>query len=135
MIYVSLKNILNEQYLSGRIANKYNLANGNLALVLNDANSGERYLIEFKTKSYGPCLNNLFGLINEPFKKKADYLEQLLTPGQEVDLAVSDTKGPIKQAYWVYSVSDPSGKQTQHPKTEMPYGMNVSPQPGSYLHH
>ena len=48
--------------------------------------------------------DNLFGL-TEPFSGKTEYLDKLIGKDDCVELTLSYSKGPFRQAYRVYSVS------------------------------
>jgi|GEM_PF-5456096 len=96
--------LIREQKIQGRVADKYRLENGNLGLIIEEE-SGQRYSVELQTRSAKPCLANLYGLIDEPFKGKDEYLDRLIKEGDQIDLRVGYRQGPLKIGYGLRSVS------------------------------
>ena len=102
---MSLLDLLRQEYVKGKVIDKYSLRNGNIGLVLEDGNKGRRYHVEFRDNYKGPSLDNLFGLLKEPFSGKTEQLDRLIKKGDFIDLTVSYSKGPLRQAYYIHSVS------------------------------
>jgi len=101
---VSLLDFLRQEYVRGKVVDKYSLANGNIGLVVDDVSSHRRYHVEFRDGYKGPGVDNLFGL-TEPFSGKTEYLDKLIGKDDSVELALSYSRYPFRQAYRVYSVS------------------------------
>jgi hypothetical protein len=116
---MSLLDLLRQEYLKARVVDKYRLDNGNVGLIVEDA--GKRYHVEFKDGGKGPCLDNLFGLLNDPFSGKTEHVDRLINEGDTVELTVSYSKSPLRQAYYVHSVSRQAA-YNKSPKTiHLPY--------------
>jgi hypothetical protein len=103
--------VFRHEYVNGKVVDKYRLKNGNLGLVLEDAATRRRYHVEFKDNYKGPSSDNLFGLLKEPFAGKTEYLDKLVEEGDNIDLTLSYSKGPFREAYYVYSVSSPQPRR------------------------
>ena len=101
---MSLLDFLRQEYVRGKVVDKYSLANGNVGLIIDDDSTHKRYHVEFRDGYRGPGVENLFGL-TEPFSGKTEYLDKLIGKDDFVELALSYSKGPFRQAYRVYSVS------------------------------
>ncbi len=99
---MSLLDLFRQEYVRGRVVDKYGLRNGNVGLIVDDDSSRKRYHVEFCDGGRG--VENLFGLI-EPFSGKTEYLDKLIGKDDCVELTLSYSKGPFRQAYRVYSVS------------------------------
>ena len=99
-----ITDLFRDEKITGIILNKYKLKSGNIGVIVEDEDY-RRYSIEFKTDSTGPCYDNLYGFINEPFKGKGDYIDKLINNGNYVEMTVSYTKGPVRNAYRLHSVS------------------------------
>ena len=102
---MSLLDLLRQEYVKGKVVDKYRISNGNIGLVLEDGNKGKRYHVEFRDNYKGPSLDNLFGLLKEPFSGKTEQLNRLINQGDYVELTMSYSKGPLRQAYYIHSVS------------------------------
>ena len=112
---MSLLDYFRGETVRGKVVDKYNLKNGNIGLIIDDYNSHERYHVEFKDGYRGPTVENLFGLVKEPFSKKTEYLDKLIEKKDSVELTVSYSKRPFREAYRLYSVSrSPSYKRPQN---------------------
>ena len=118
---MSLLDLLRQEYVKGKIIDKYSLRNGNIGLVLEDRNKGTRYHIEFRDNYKGPSLDNLFGLLKEPFSGKTEKLDRLIHEGDFVDLTVSYSKGPLRQAYYIHSVSSAPTYGRSNRVVNLPY--------------
>jgi hypothetical protein len=92
--------------VKGKVLDKYTLNNGNLGLVVEGA--GKRYHVEFKGTNTKLCLENLFGLLNDPFAGKTEQVDRLIEKGDSVELTVSYSKGPLRKAYRIHSVYPPA---------------------------
>jgi hypothetical protein len=102
---MSLLDYFGQEYVRGKVVDKYNLKNGNIGLIIDDYSSHKRYHVEFKDGYKGPSAENLFGIMKEPFSEKTEYLDKLIDKDDSVELTVSYSKGPFRQAYRLYSVS------------------------------
>ena len=119
---MSLLDIFRQEYVNGKVVDKYRLENGNLGLVVEDAATRRRYHVEFKDNYRGPEAENLFGLLKEPFAAKTEYLDKLVKDGDQVELTLSYSRGPFREAYYLHSVSRSEPKQySQRPLIELPY--------------
>jgi hypothetical protein len=94
-----------QEYVHGKVVDKYKLNNGNLGVIVEDAATHRRYHVEFKDNYKGPSSENLFGLLKEPFAGKTEYLDHLVEQGDSIDLTLSYARGPFREAYYVHSVS------------------------------
>ena len=120
---MSLLDYFRGETVRGKVVDKYSLKNGNIGLVIEDNNSYERYHVEFKDGYEGPRAENLFGLMKEPFSEKAEYLDRLIEKNDSIELTMSYSKGPFRQAYQLNSVSKiPFYRRTQHNRA--PYSLN-----------
>jgi len=127
-----LLDILRQEYLRGRVVDKYRLSNGNIGLIVEDGNMGRRYHIEFKDRYKQPSIENLFGLLKYPFEGKTENVERLVSEGDYVELTVSYSKGPIREAYYLHSVSRPPVHKNQTKVLSLPYSSYTHGQTGQY---
>ena len=81
------------------------MKNGDIALVVEEEGADRRYHVEFRDSYEGPWLDNLYGLLKEPFGGKTEYLDRLISRNDTVELTVSYSKRPFREAYRVHSVS------------------------------
>jgi hypothetical protein len=102
---MSLIDLFRQEYVRGKVLNKYSLYNGNLGLIIDDYSTHKRYHVEFKDGYKGPGFDNLYGVLKEPFSSKTQYLDNLIRAGDHIELSMSYSKGPFRQAYRLYSVS------------------------------
>jgi hypothetical protein len=102
---MSILDLFRQEYVNGKVAGKYRLENGNLGLIVEDAATRRRYHVEFRDNYKGPSSENLFGLLKEPFAGKTEYLDKLVAEGDNIDLTLSYSRGPFREAYHVHSVS------------------------------
>jgi hypothetical protein len=125
---MSLLDILRQEYVRGRVIDKYRMRNGNIGLVIEDERARKRYNVEFKDRYEGPCIENLFGLLNDPFSDKTEHVDKLVKNGDKIELALSYSKGPFMDAYMIYSVSHPNDRQSPYERiqnvTGLPYARN-----------
>jgi hypothetical protein len=120
---MSLLNYFRQETVRGKVVDKYNLKNGNIGLIIDDYNSHERYHVEFRDGYKGPRAENLFGLMKEPFSEKSEYLDRLIEKNDSIELTMSYSKGPFRQAYQLNSVSKiPFYRRPQHNRA--PYSLN-----------
>ena len=110
---MSLFDLFRQEHIKGKVIDKYRLENGNIALIVEQENTGRRYNVEFNDGYKGARLENLFGLWDEPFSGKTEYLEKLVSKYDYVDLVVSYSKWPLRQAYRLLGVS---GEPNYHRK-------------------
>ena len=102
---MSLLDYFRQEYVRGKVVDKYSLKNGNIGLIIDDYGTQKRYHVEFRDGYKGPSAENLFGIVKEPFSKKTEYLDKLIDKDDSVELTVSYSKGPFRQAYRLHSVS------------------------------
>ena len=105
---MSLLDILRQDFVKGRVVDKYRLGNGNLGLVINGQGDGRRYHVEFEDGRERPNFYNLYGLLKKPFSGKTDHVDKLVKEGDVIELSTSYSKGPFRQAYRIYNVSKPT---------------------------
>jgi len=122
---MSLLDVFRQEYVDGKVLDKYRLENGNLGLIVEDAATRRRYHVEFRDEYKGPSAENFFGLLKEPFARKTEYLDSLVNDGDQVELTLSYSRGPFREAYYVHSVSrlEPSQALYRSPSKliELPY--------------
>ena len=122
---MSLLDVFRQEYVDGKVLDKYRLENGNLGLVVEDAATRRRYHVEFRDGYKGPSAENFFGLLKEPFAGKTEYLDNLVKEGDDIDLTLSYSRGPFRDAYYVHSVSRSEPSQTLYRSPskliELPY--------------
>jgi hypothetical protein len=111
---MSVLDLFRNEYVHGKVVDKYRLNNGNLGLIVEDAATRMRYHVEFRDGYKGPSSENLFGLLKEPFAGKTVYLDHLVEQGDSIDLTLSYSKGPFKEAYYVHSVSRAEPKRAAY---------------------
>lgn len=121
---MSLLDYFRQEYVSGKVVDKYSLKNGNVGLVIDDYSSHKRYHVEFRDGYKGPSAKNLFGIVKEPFSEKTEYLDKLIEKDDSVELTVSYSKGPFRQAYQLYSVSKSPSYQRSQNLNRTPYKLS-----------
>ena len=119
---MSLLDYLRQETVRGKVVDKYNLKNGNIGLIVDDYNSHKRYHVEFKDGYKDPSAENLFGLVKNPFSNKTEYVDKLIEKDDTVELTVSYSKGPFREAYQLHSVS--RSPSYQRPRNRNTYGLN-----------
>ena len=117
---MSLLDIFRQEYVRGKVIDKYILKNGNIGLIIDDYSTHKRYHVEFRDGYKGPSAENLFGILKEPFSKKTEYLDKLIDKGDSIGMTLSYSKGPFREAYRLHSVS-------RNPVCERPKNMNQTP--------
>ena len=125
---MSLLDLLRQEYVTGRVLDKYTLANGHIGLVLEDSASSKRYHVEFKDRYRGPGIENLYGLLKFPFDQKIEQVDKLINKGDQVGLTLSYSRGPIREAYHIHSVSRPQPKKSYN-RTRVSYAYAVRYRP------
>jgi hypothetical protein len=118
---MSFFDLFRQEYVRGKVFDKYTLSDGNLGLVVEREDNHRRYHVEFKDGYKGPSLDNLYGLLKEPFGSKTEYLDRLINKNDVVELTVSYSKGPLRQAYRIHSVSGPADYKTPRDLVKLPY--------------
>lgn len=115
--------VFRQEYVNGKVMDKYRLENGNLGLIVEDAANQRRYHVEFKDNYKGPSAENMFGLMKEPFARKTEYLDKLVKYGDRIELTLSYSRGPFREAYYLHSVSRSEVRRGyyQRPLIELPY--------------
>jgi hypothetical protein len=111
---MSLLDGFRQEYVDGMVVDKYRLGNGNLGLIVKDAATDRCYHVEFKDNYTGASTENLFGLLKEPFAGKTEYLDKLIREGDNIDLMLSYSRGPFREAYYLHSVSRSNAGKTPH---------------------
>jgi hypothetical protein len=104
---MSLIDLLRQDYVKGRVIDKYRLDNGNDGLVVEDGATSKRYHVEFKDNGKGAGIENLFGLLNDPFSGKTEHVDRLSKEGDAIELTVSYSKGPLREACFIHSAYGP----------------------------
>jgi len=102
---MSVLDLFRNEYVHGKVVDKYMLENSNLGLIVEHAATRRRYHVELRDGYKGPSSENLFGLLKEPFAAKTEYLDRLVEEGGNIDLTLSYSQGPFREAYYVHSVS------------------------------
>jgi len=102
---MSLLDLLKQEYVKGKVIDKYRLNNGNVGLVVEQAGTGRRYNVRFRDDYKGACVENLFGLLNDPFSCKTEHVDRLVNAGDSIELTMSYSKDPFREAYRIHSVS------------------------------
>jgi hypothetical protein len=105
---MSVFDLLRQEYVKGKVVGKYRLGNGNVGLVVEQQGTNRRYHVQFRDDYSRPCIENLYGLLNDPFAGKTKALERLISEGDQVELTLSYSKGPFRESYRVHSVSRPN---------------------------
>ena len=118
---MSLLDILRQEYVKGRVMDKYKLHNGNVGMIVEDSLSQKRYHVEFKDRGKNPGIENLFGLLKLPFDGKTEYMDRLINKGDSVELTLSYSKGPLREAYSIHSVSNVPAYQNSGNFRHFPY--------------
>ena len=122
---MSVLDLFRNEYVNGKVVNKYSPENGNPGMVVEDAATRRRYHVEFRDNYKGPSSENLFGLLKEPFAGKTEYLDKLVEEGDSIGLTLSYSRGPFREAYYVHSVSRAEPRRTPYRSTtkliELPY--------------
>lgn len=101
---MALWDLFRTQYMKGKVIDKYRLDNGNIGVIVESQIDRKRYHVEFKDGYKGPTTENLFGLVKDPFVGKSEYLDKLVGKGNSIELTMSYSKTPIRQAYQLHSV-------------------------------
>ena len=120
-VTMSLLDYFRGEYVKGRVVDKYSLGNRNIGLIIDDIGANKRYHVEFKDGYKGPGINNLFGLLKDPFSSKTESIDKLVEKGDSIGLTVSYSKGPFRQAYKIHYVSGASPYKTKAKRTDFPY--------------
>ncbi len=85
---------------------KYRLENGNVGLIIDQDGTHNRYHVQFRddyrTRS---CVENLFGLLKDPFSGKTEHLDRLVNKGDYIELTARYSRGPFRETYRLHSVS------------------------------
>jgi len=120
---MSIFDVFRQEYVQGRVVDKYRLNNGNLGLIVEDAATHRHYHVEFRDGYKGREAENLFGLLKEPFAGKTEYLDKLVREGDNIDLTLSHSRAPFREAYYVHSVSraEPKRGYSKRPLSELFY--------------
>jgi hypothetical protein len=119
---MSLLDLFRQEYVRGKVVDKYSLKNGNIGVIIDDYSTHKRYHVEFRDGYKGPSAENLFGIVKEPFSKKTEYLDKLIEKDDSVELTVSYSKGPFREAYRLHSVS--RSPAYHRPQNRIPYRLN-----------
>ena len=60
---MSLLDLLRQEYVRGKVVDKYSLSNGNVGLIIDDYGTHKRYHVDFKDGYKGRSAENLFGIM------------------------------------------------------------------------
>jgi len=101
---MSLLDLLRQEYVKGKVVDKYRLENGNVGLIIAQNGTNRRYHVHFRDDYRGPSIEDLFGLLKEPFSGKSEYVDRLVNKGDYVELTASYSRGPFREAYRLHSV-------------------------------
>ena len=115
---MSILDLLRQEYVKGKVIDKYRLNNGNIGLVVEQLGTNKRYHVEFRDDYRGPCVENLFGLLNDPFSRKTEHVERLINEGDSIELTLSYSRGPFREAYRIHAVSGPKPRQMPYKNTQ-----------------
>ena len=121
---MSLLDLLRQEYLKGRVIDKYRLPDGNIGLIIDPDGTRKRYHVRFVDDYRSrPCIENLFGLLKDPFSGKTEYLDKLINKGDYIELTASYSKSPFREAYRIHSVlrREPNNNARRLPYRQ-PYG-------------
>ncbi len=105
---MSLLDLLRQEYVKGKVVDKYRLENGNVGLIIAQDGTNRRYHVQFRDDYRGPGIDNLFGLLKEPFSGKSEYVDRLVNKDDYVELTASYSRGPFREAYRLHSVQSAS---------------------------
>ncbi len=86
------------QNINGKVVDKYKFENNNIGVIVED-DYGKRCSIEFQASYSKPCLDNLYGLLDEPFRGKRESLDKLIKKGDYIGVNVNYSENPIRSAY------------------------------------
>jgi len=118
---MSLLDMLRQEYVKGRVVDKYRLENGNVGLIIVRDGTYKRYHVQFRDGYGGSCIENLFGLLREPFSGKTGHVDRLVSKGDYIELTASYSRGPFREAYRVHSVSKRPGYNNPRRSRNAPY--------------
>ena len=118
---MSLLDYLRQDYVRGTVIDKYRLSSGNIGMVVEEENSKKKYHVEFKDNYKGPSIENLFGLLKYPFENKTEPVERLINEGDSVELTVSYSKGPMREAYYLHSIYRNQAYRNPEKMINLPY--------------
>ena len=118
---MSLLDYLRQDYVRGTVIDKYRLSSGNIGMVVEDEDSKKKYHVEFKDNYRGPSIENLFGLLKYPFENKTEPVERLINEGDSVELTVSYSKGPMREAYYLHSIYRNQAYRNPEKMINLPY--------------
>lgn len=90
---MSVLDLFRNEYVNGKVVDKYKLNNGNLGMVVEDAATRRRYHVEFRDGYRGPSSDNLFRLLKEPLAGKTEYLDHLVEEGDSIGLTLCYPRG------------------------------------------
>ena len=93
---MAILDIFYQQYIEGKVLDKYRLENGNIGVIVENNIDRQRYHVEFNDGK--PELNNLYGLFKTSFEQQSDSLDKLITKGDYVGVTLSYNRSPFKQA-------------------------------------
>lgn len=119
---MSLLDHLRSDYLRGKVIDKYRLPDGNIGLIIDADGIGKRYHVRFVDDYRNqPCIDNLFGLLKDPFSGKTEYLDKLINKGDYIELTASYSKSPFLEAYRIHSVASRKPENNARSFTRLPY--------------
>ena len=118
---MSLLDIFRQEYVTGKVVDKYRLNNGNIGLIIDHDGTKKHYHVEFKDCHKGPDIENLYGLLNDPFSGKTDCVDRLINKGDFVELSVNFSKSSFREAYRIHSVSGSALNKMLKESPNLPY--------------
>lgn len=118
---MSLLDLFRQEYAKARVIDKYRQDNGNVGLIVEDGKAHKRYHVEFKDNGNNPSIDNLFGLLKDPFDGKTDQVDRLINKGDVVELTLSYSKGPFRQAYSLHSAYPVTKYKTPQSPVKLSY--------------
>jgi len=118
---MSLLDMLRQEYVKGRVVDKYRLENGNVGLIIVRDGTYKRYHVQFRDGYRGPCIENLFSLLKDPFSGKTEYVDRLVNKRDYIELTASYSRGPFREAYRVHSVSSKAPNNNPRRSRNAPY--------------
>ena len=102
---MALLGMFRQQYMEGKVLDKYQLENGNIGLIVENRVDKQRYHVEFADKQTKPGPDNLYGLYKAPFEQQGKALDKIIYEGDYVGVTTGYNRSPFKQAQQLHTVS------------------------------
>lgn len=125
---MSLFDLFRQEYVRGKVIDKYQLRNGNIGLIVEDLNASRRYHVEFKDNYEGASGENLYGLLKNPFAAKSEPLNRLVEVGDTIDVTMSYSNGPFREAYRIHAIQGRRKYNTAQKPFQLTYHLRKTPQ-------